>query len=98
MSASKVVAKGTSMWKNEGKDDHPHKKGLGTPTGDKQPKQPSLPKPSHGIGKGLMMEKVLVAQGAIRRLLTHTEHVVEMVESIIKETDLDPWPSRQLTI
>ena len=95
MSASKVVAKGTSMWKNEGKDDHPHKKGLGTPTGDKQP---SLPKPSHGIGKRLMMEKGLVAQGAIRRLLTHTELVVKMVESIIKETDLDPWPSIQLTI
>ena len=98
MLASKVVAKGTSMWKNEGKDDHPHKKGLGTPTGDKQPKQPSLPKPSHGIGKGLMTEKGLVAQGAIRRLLTHMEHVVEMVELIIKETYLDPWPSRQLTI
>ena len=86
------------MRKNERKDDHPHKKGLGTPTGNKQPKQPSLPKPNHGIGKRLMSEKGLVAQGAIRRLLTHTELVVEMVESIIKETDLDPWPSIQLTI
>lgn len=34
--------------------------------------------------------KGLVAQGAVCRLLMHKEHVVEMVESIIKETDLDP--------
>ena len=34
----KVVTKRTSKWKNEGKDDCPHKKGLGTPIADKQPK------------------------------------------------------------
>ena len=33
----------------------------------------------------------LVTQGTIRRLLTHKEHTVEMVESIIKDTDLDPY-------
>ena len=32
-----------------------------------------------------------VNQGIIHHLLMHKEHVVEMVESIIKETDLDPW-------
>lgn len=34
--AFKVVIKGPSKWKNEGKDDHPYKKGSGTPIGDKQ--------------------------------------------------------------
>ena len=90
MLTSKVVTKGSSKRKNEGKDNHPHKKGLGTPAGDKQPKQSSLPKPSHGIGKELMTEKGPIAQGAIRRLLMHTEHAIEMVESIIKEMDMDP--------
>ena len=37
-----------------------------------------------------------VTQGTVRRLLTHKEHVFEMVESIIKETDLDPY-AKQLT-
>ena len=37
-STSKVVAKGASKLKNEGKDDRPHKKRPGTPIGDKQPK------------------------------------------------------------
>ena len=31
-----------------------------------------------------------VALGAIRRILTHKDYAVEMVNSIIKETDLDP--------
>lgn len=34
------------------------------------------------------MGKGLVAQGVIRRVLTHKEHAVGMVDSIIKETDL----------
>ena len=72
------------------KDDCPHKKGSGTPVGDKQPKRPSPPKPSHGAGKGLMMRKGPITQGVIRRLLTHKEHAIEIVESIIKEMDLDP--------
>ena len=37
-----------------------------------------------------MIGKGPIAQGAVRRLLTHKEHAVEMVDSIIKETDLDP--------
>ena len=31
-----------------------------------------------------------VSQGTVCHLLMHKEHVLEMVESIIKETDLDP--------
>ena len=31
-----------------------------------------------------------VALGAIRKILTHKDYAVEMVNSIIKETDLDP--------
>ena len=87
-SAPKVITKGTS--KNERKDDRPHKKGSGTPVGDKQLKQPSSPKPSHGTGKGLMTTTSPITQGTIHRLFTHKEHIVEMVESIIKETNLDP--------
>lgn len=84
--ASKVAAKGTLKRKNDGKDDFPNKKGIGLPVGNKQP---SPPKPSHEVGKGLMMGKALVVPSAVRRLLTHKNHVVEMVGSIITE-DLDP--------
>ena len=31
-----------------------------------------------------------VTQGVVRHLLTHKENTIEMVELIIKETDLDP--------
>nr|POE46205.1 hypothetical protein CFP56_60594 [Quercus suber] len=89
-SASKVVAKGTLKHKNDGKEDPVSKKGIGTPVGEKQLKQPLPPKPSHGVGKGLMMGKGPVAQGSVHRLLTHKEHAVEIVDSIIKEIDLDP--------
>nr|POE52703.1 hypothetical protein CFP56_17656 [Quercus suber] len=37
-----------------------------------------------------MMRKGPATQGAIRRLLTHKQYTVEMVHSIIKETDLNP--------
>ena len=37
-----------------------------------------------------MVGKGPVAQGAVHRLLTHKEYAVEMVDSIIMETDLDP--------
>ena len=90
-SAPKGVTKGTSKQKSDGKDDHPLKKGQGILAGDKKkPKQPSLLKPIHGAGKGLMTETNPVTQGAICHLLTHKEHVIEMIESIIKDKDLDP--------
>ena len=89
-SALKGVGKGTSKQKSDGKDDRPLKKGLSTPIGDKQLKQPLPPKPSQGVGKGLMTMTGPVTQGIVHRFLTHKEHVVEMVELIIKEMDLDP--------
>ena len=36
------------------------------------------------------MGKDPVTQGDVCRLLTHKDHAVEMVDLIIKETDLDP--------
>ena len=90
MSAPKVIGKGSSTRKNEGKDDRPLKKGPVNPVGDKQSKKSSLPKPSHGASKGLITATDPITQGIVRHLLTHKEYVVEMVESIIKETDLDP--------
>ena len=89
-SASKVVSKGMSKRKNERKDNHPFKKGPDTLVGDKQSKQPSPRKPNHGAGKGLMTTTGPVTHGSILHLLTHKEYAVEMVESIIKETNLDP--------
>ena len=79
-----------SKRKSDGKDNRSLKKGLGVPAVDKQPKQSLPPKPSHGAGKGLMMATGPVTQGTVRHLLTHKEHVVEMVKSINKETNLDP--------
>ena len=95
MSAPKVVGKGSSKRKNEGKDDCPLKKGPVIPVGDKQ-KKSSPPKPNHGAGKGLMMAMGPITQGTVHRLLMHKEHAVEMVESIIKDTDLDPC-AKQMT-
>lgn len=37
-----------------------------------------------------MTGKGPIVQGAVCRLLTHKDHAVKMVYSIIKETDLDP--------
>ena len=89
-SAPKVIGKGMSKRKSERKNDRPLKKGPSTPVGDKQLKQPLPPKPSQGVGKGLMTMTGPVTQGTVHRFLTHKEHVVEMVELIIKEMDLDP--------
>ena len=85
----KGVINGSSKRKSKGKDDCPLNKGPALPTGDK-PKKSSPPKLSRGASKGLMTVTGLVTQRIVRRLLTYKEHVVEMVESIIKETDLDP--------
>ena len=50
--ASKVVAKGMLKRRNEGKEDCPLKKGMGTPVGEKQLKQLFPSKPNHGLVKG----------------------------------------------
>ena len=46
------------------------------------------------MGKGLMTSMSPVTQG-IRHLLTHKGYVVEMVESIIKETNVDPYAEQE---
>ena len=89
LSTPKDITKVTSKRKNEGKDDRPFKRRLAVPEGGK-PKKSSPLKPSHGVGKGLMTSTGPVTQGFIRRLLTHKEHAIEMMEFIIKDTDMDP--------
>ena len=95
-SAPKLVGKGVSKRKSDGKDDCPLKNGPGLPVGDKQLKKSSPPKLSHRAGKGLMTVTGLVTQGTVSCLLTHKEHAIEMVESIIKETDLDPFAEQTI--
>ena len=91
MSAPKVGAKGTLKRKNDGKDDCPPKKGMSPSFGDKQQKSPSPPKlPRHELGKDLMTGKGLIALDLVHRLITHQDYIVEMVNSIMKKTDLDP--------
>ena len=87
--APKGVTKGSSKRKSEGKDDCPFKKGPVLFAGDK-PKKLSPPKPSHRAGKGLMTLIGPITQGTVRHLLTHKEYAVEVIKSIIKDTDLDP--------
>ena len=88
-SAPKVIRKGSLKRKNEGKANRPLKKGSVILVGNKQMKL-SPSKPNHGAGKGFMTATGPVTQGTVRRLLMHKEHAVEMVESIIKDVDLDP--------
>ena len=61
-STPKAVKKGTPKRKADRKDDHPPKK-VSVTLGDKIPKKPSPPKPSHGAGKGLMSMLGPVTQG-----------------------------------
>ena len=93
-SAPKAVGKGAPKTKADEKDDRPSKKLSVTPR-EKQPKRPSPPKSSHGTGKGLMTSTGPVPQGT-RCLLTHKGYAVEMVESIIKETDVDPCAKQEM--
>ena len=88
-SAPKTIGKGVPKRKADGKDDHPSKKVLVTP-GEKLPKKLSPPKLGHGAGKGLMTTAGPITQGLDRRLLTHKDYAIEMIESIIKDKDVDP--------
>ena len=90
-SAPKVVDKGATKRKNDGKDDRQSKKASVTPA-EKIPKKPSPPK--HRAGKGLMTTPDPVTQDSEHRLLIHKDYAVEMLESIIKEKDADPCASQ----
>nr|POE53886.1 hypothetical protein CFP56_27572 [Quercus suber] len=54
---------------------------------DQPQKSPSPP--CHGTDKGLMSAHGLVVSSSIQRLVSHKDYAVEMVNSIIKDTDLD---------
>ena len=79
--------KGSVKRKADGKNDPPSKKVAVSP-GD-VPSKKSSPKSSHGAGKGVMTSSDPVIEGP-RCLLTHKDYAVEGVESLIKQTDLDP--------
>lgn len=83
-----VALKATLKRKNNAKDDRPPKKATGSLIGEQQQKAPSPPR--HGVGKGLMTEKGLIAPSPVQRLVIYKDYVVKMVTSIIKEMDLDP--------
>ena len=86
-SPPKAIGKGAAKRKADGKDERPSKKASVTP-GEKLPKKPSPPK--HGAGKGLMTTLGPVTQDSECRLLTHKDYAVEMLESIIKDKDVNP--------
>lgn len=86
--ASKDVTKGVPKRKSEGKDDRPLKKRTSITIGDMKKKKLSPPKPTHGTGTGRMTGTGPVSEGT-HRLLMHKGYAVEMVESIIKETDME---------
>ena len=88
-SAPKVVGKGVPKRKADGKDNRPPKKVSAAP-GDKLPKKSLPPKPSHGADKGLMTMSGPITQGSVLCLHAYKEHVVEVIKSIIKDTDVDP--------
>ena len=79
--------KGPIKRKADGKDDPPSKKTTVSPMD--VPSKKSPPKSSHGTGKGVMTSSGPVIEGP-RSLLTHKDYAVEGVESLIKQTDLDP--------
>ena len=89
-SAPNVGHKAIHKRKPNTKDDRPSKKGTGPLIEEQQQKALSPIPPCHEAGKGLMTRKGPVALDPIQRLITHKDYVVEMVITIIKETDLDP--------
>ena len=80
-------------WKNDAKDNRPPKKGMGPSVGDEQQKSSSPLPPRHCTGKGLKTGKGPITLDPIQRLVMHKDYVVEMVNLIIKETDLHPYGS-----
>ena len=89
-SAPKAIGKGAHKRKVNGKDDRRPKK-PSVIVGDKSLKKPMPPKIGHNVGKGLMTSLGPVAQGSDRRFLTHKDYAIEMVGSIIRDKDVDPY-------
>ena len=72
--------------KPDGSDRRLAKKAAVTPSSIKEK---SPPKPSHGVGKGLMTSLGPVNEGPCR-LLTHKDYAVKEVRSFVKLTDIEP--------
>ena len=87
-SALKAIGKGAAKRKADGKDERPSNK-ASVILGEKLPKKPSPPK--HRASKGLMTTLGPVTQDSERHLLTHKDYAVEMLESIIKDKDANPY-------
>ena len=88
-STPKAIGKGATKRKGDGKDDRPSKKVFVIPR-EKLPKKPSPLKPKHRAGKGLMSTSGLVTQDPDHCLLIHKDYALEMMESIIRDKDVDP--------
>ena len=86
-----IPSKAAPKRKGIDKDDHPTKNMTGQSVGANRGDQPqkSPPPPHHGVGKGLMSTHGPIIPGPILRLVSHKEYAFEMVNSIIKDTDLD---------
>ena len=87
-SALKTVSK-VSKRKPNKKDDRSSKRTTVT-LGDASPKGKSPPKPSHGVGKGVMTSSGPVIEGPCC-LLTHKDYAVREVGSFVKLTDIRPY-------
>ena len=74
--------------KPDGSDRRPAKKAAVTP-GNGAVKEKSLPKPSHGAGKGAMTSLGPVNEGPCH-LLTYKDYAVREVKSFIKPADIEP--------
>ena len=85
-SSTPKVSIGQAKRKPDGSDCHPAKKAAVTPGSIKEK---SPPKPSHGVGKGLMTSLGPVNEGHCR-LLTHRDYAVEEVRSFVKSADIEP--------
>ena len=85
-SSTPKVPTGQAKRKPDGSDRRPAKKAAITPGSIKEK---SPPKPSHGVGKGLMTSLGPVNEGPCR-LLTHRDYAVEKARSFVKPVDIKP--------
>ena len=80
-SSTPKVPTGQAKRKPDGSDRRPAKKAAVTPD---SLKEKSPPKPSHGVGKGLMTSQGPVTEGP-SRLLTHRDDAVEEAKSFVSQ-------------
>ena len=86
VSSTPKVLTGQAKRKPDESDRRPAKKNAVTPGSIKEK---SPPKPSHGVGKGLVTSLGPVNEGPCR-LLTHKDYAVEEVRSFVKPADIEP--------